>query len=71
VQCSVIFEENNLVHIVVRDPGPGFDPKQLPNPTQGEHLYENHGRGIYLINNLMDEVHFKRRGTEIHMRSRL
>ena len=70
VQCSVVFEEDRSVLIVVRDPGPGFKPRQLPDPTEGEHLYENHGRGIYLINHLMDEVHFKRGGSEIQMRTR-
>ncbi len=70
VQCSVVFEDDNSVLIVVRDPGPGFSPKSLPDPTAGEHLYENHGRGIFLINHLMDEVHFKRGGAEIRMRSR-
>jgi len=70
VQCSVVFEEDRSVLIVVRDPGPGFDPVRLPDPTQGEHLYENHGRGIYLINHLMDEVRFERGGAEIHMRTR-
>jgi serine/threonine-protein kinase RsbW len=70
VQCSVVFEDDSSVLIVVRDPGPGFDAKQLPDPTEGEHLYENHGRGIYLISHLMDEVRFRRGGAEIHMRSR-
>jgi serine/threonine-protein kinase RsbW len=70
VQCSVVFEDDHSVLIVVSDPGPGFNPKRLTDPTKGEHLYENHGRGIYLINHLMDEVQFKRGGAEIHMRSR-
>lgn len=71
VQCEVVFEENHSVLLVVSDPGEGFDPKLLPDPTKGKHLYENHGRGIYLINHLMDEVSFRRRGAEIHMRARL
>lgn len=70
VQCSVVFEENHSVSIVVSDPGPGFNPSRLPDPTTGEHLYDDHGRGIYLINQLMDEVRFERGGAEIHMRSR-
>jgi serine/threonine-protein kinase RsbW len=53
--------------IVVRDPGPGFDPNVLPSPVQGQNIYSNHGRGIYLINQLMDEVEFQKNGTEIHM----
>jgi serine/threonine-protein kinase RsbW len=54
--------------IVVRDPGAGFDPFAIPDPCNGENVYSNHGRGIYLINQLMDEVKFERNGTEIHMR---
>jgi serine/threonine-protein kinase RsbW len=56
--------------IVVRDPGPGFRPDSLPNPVVGENLFSSHGRGIYMINQLMDEVSFRRGGTEIHMRKR-
>lgn len=71
VQCSVSIENDRSVRIVVRDPGRGFKAKSLPNPTQGDGLYRSHGRGIYLINSLMDEVHFERDGAEIHMCSRL
>jgi serine/threonine-protein kinase RsbW len=55
------------VLIVVRDPGTGFDPAGLPNPVIGENVYSNHGRGVYLINQLMDDVRFFKNGTEIHM----
>jgi len=54
--------------IVVRDPGPGFDPKNLPSPIDGREIFSTHGRGIYLINQLMDEVRLLRGGAEIHMR---
>ena len=54
--------------IIVRDPGEGFDPTNLPNPTTGQNIYATQGRGIFLINQLMDEVHFEQGGTEIHMR---
>jgi anti-sigma regulatory factor (Ser/Thr protein kinase) len=36
----------------------------------GENIYSNHGRGIFLINELMDEVQFHNNGKEIHMRKR-
>jgi serine/threonine-protein kinase RsbW len=68
VQCCIACEEGGGMLIIVRDPGQGFDPLAIPDCTMGENLYENHGRGIYLINELMDEVEFKRNGTEIHMR---
>lgn len=54
--------------IIVRDPGPGFDPATIPSPIVGQQIYSEHGRGIYLINQLMDEVRFEKGGTEIHMR---
>ncbi len=65
---SVACDEDRGIMIVVRDPGDGFDPKTLPSPIQGECLYSEHGRGIFLINQLMDEVEFERGGTEIRMR---
>jgi serine/threonine-protein kinase RsbW len=67
VECDVACEEDRGMLIVVRDPGSGFDPATLPNPCMGENIYSNHGRGIYLINQLMDEVQFHKNGTEIHM----
>ncbi len=68
VECVVICEEPQGMLIIVRDPGNGFDPSSVPNPTEGDALYNDHGRGIYMINQLMDEVKFEKNGTEIHMR---
>jgi serine/threonine-protein kinase RsbW len=68
VQFCVACDETRGMLIVVRDPGPGFDPAKLPSPLIGKPLFHEHGRGIYLINQLMDEVRLERGGTEIHMR---
>jgi serine/threonine-protein kinase RsbW len=70
IECDVACDEARGMLIVVRDPGSGFDPASLPNPCQGEQIYSDHGRGIYLINQLMDEVKFLKNGTEIHMLKR-
>ena len=67
VECIVACDEQRGMLIIVRDPGEGFDPKNIPSCTMGENLYSNHGRGIFLINQLMDEVKFRKNGTEIHM----
>jgi serine/threonine-protein kinase RsbW len=67
VECLVACDDQRGVLIIVRDPGEGFDPGEIPSCTVGENLYSNHGRGIYLINQLMDEVKFRKNGTEIHM----
>lgn len=68
VECCVACDESRGMLIVVRDPGPGFDPASISSPIVGENIYSTHGRGIYLINQLMDEVRFERGGREIHMR---
>ncbi len=70
IECDVACDDHQGILIVVRDPGPGFDPAHIPNPCHGENLYANHGRGIYLINQLMDEVQFHKNGTEIRMLKR-
>ena len=67
IECCVACDETRGVLIVIRDPGQGFDPDTIPSPIHGQNIFETHGRGIYLINQLMDEVRFERGGTEIHM----
>ncbi len=61
-------EENRGILIVVKNPGSGFDPFSLPSPLQAENIFSTHGRGIFLIRQFMDEVHFANGGTEIRMR---
>lgn len=70
VECLVACDEQRGILIIVRDPGSGFDPNAIPSCTMGENLYSNHGRGIFLINQLMDKVTFRNNGTEIHMLKR-
>jgi serine/threonine-protein kinase RsbW len=67
VECYVVCDEVRGLVIVVRDPGNGFDPTVVPVPTEAQNIYSNHGRGVYLMNQLMDEVQFHKNGTEIHM----
>src|SRR6202008_3618673 len=49
------------VSITVRDEGKGFDSSAVLDPTVLENLLFTHGRGIYLMKTLMDEVSFERR----------
>ena len=60
-------ERGKGVWLIVRDQGRGFDPSTVPNPLTPQGLVAEHGRGIYLIKLLMDEVSFKRGGREVHM----
>ncbi len=68
IKCSVTTDKKRGILIVIRDPGAGFDPQKLPCPTDKQNLFSEHGRGVFLINQLMDEVRYERNGSEIHMR---
>jgi serine/threonine-protein kinase RsbW len=67
IECDVACDRKRSLLVIVRDPGNGFDPSKIPNPCVGENLLSSHGRGVYLINQLMDDVRFHKNGTEIHM----
>jgi len=68
IECSVSGDRDEGILIVVRDPGSGFDPASLPSPTDEASLHSDHGRGILLIKELMDEVKHEHNGTVIRMR---
>ena len=48
----------------------GFDPAQVPTPVAAEQLFSDHGRGIFLISQMMDRVEFGHGGREIRMHKR-
>jgi anti-sigma regulatory factor (Ser/Thr protein kinase) len=58
-------EPDKTLSILVRDEGGGFDPNDVPIPKDME---EDSNRGIYLMTSCMDEVQFRRNGTEVYMR---
>jgi serine/threonine-protein kinase RsbW len=68
VSCRCETEEE--VSITVRDEGQGFDSNAIPDPTAPGAIESSHGRGIYLMKALMDEVHFEDGGAVVHMRKK-
>ena len=69
VKCRVTVEGSAMT-VMVRDSGTGFDPGSVANPLESAGLSADHGRGLYMIRQLMDEVRFERNGAEIHMTKR-
>jgi serine/threonine-protein kinase RsbW len=68
VELSVAASSSRLT-ITVHDRGPGFVPDEyeLPDPLS----FADHGRGLYLIHALMDEVEYRRSdGTTVRMTKR-
>lgn len=70
VQCVVIVDTDGELVIVVRDPGPGFEVAAIGNPLDPENVLKPNGRGIFLINQLMDRVDFKDGGRVVEMRKK-
>ncbi len=68
VQAKVSPEE---AVFIIRDQGPGFDPHNLPDPTDPENLEKASGRGLLLMRTFMDSVEFNRVGNEVTMVKRL
>ena len=56
------------VSIAVEDEGRGFELNKIADPTAPENTGAVHGRGIYLMKALMDEVRFEEGGVVVRMR---
>ena len=66
VSIRVLFGRT-AIEMEVADEGEGFDPDSLPDPTTAERLTLPRGRGIFLIQRLVDEVRFNEKGNAICM----
>jgi serine/threonine-protein kinase RsbW len=52
--------KDDRIEVSILDEGSGFDPEKLPNPTNPQNIWKEHGRGIFLVQNLIDEVNFEK-----------
>jgi len=68
VNCQCMEGE---IAITVKDDGEGFDASSLPDPTDKAHVLLTHGRGIRLMQMLMNDVEFQENGTKVRMRKQL
>jgi serine/threonine-protein kinase RsbW len=58
------------IEITVRDRGEGFNPDNVPDPTDAQNLLKTSGRGVFFIRTFMDEVewsHHPEGGTLVRM----
>ena len=63
-------QPGNELTIVVTDQGKGFDVEKIVGNGITTDPASEHGRGIQLMKAYMDEMHFERDGSEVHMRKR-
>jgi serine/threonine-protein kinase RsbW len=60
IECSVLVSNEGLT-VILRDSGKPFDPEKIPKPQLGvpiENL-KSRGVGFFLMNKLMDEIHYE------------
>lgn len=55
------------VMIAVTDRGPGFNPQQVPDPTEHDNVELPSGRGLMLIRAFMTSVYHERNGNRLVM----
>jgi len=67
VRCTVDISPS-AIELTVRDPGQGFDTTSSDDLSEDGTNLTRHGRGIQLICGLMDEVSYRHRGTELHLK---
>ena len=51
----------------IEDEGEGFDYNNLPDPTAPENILKENGRGIFLMQNLADEMEFENNGRIVNL----
>ena len=59
---------SNSILFKVTDEGNGFDYYTISDPTLPDNIENESGRGIFLMNNLADEVIFNDKGNEVSLR---
>ncbi len=57
VEIDCVLESDRVI-VRVEDEGVGFDPKTLPDPLKPDNLLKTSGRGLFFMNEFMDEIDY-------------
>jgi serine/threonine-protein kinase RsbW len=63
--------EKNFIKLIVKDQGPGFDYKNIPDPTAPENIENISGRGVFLMSKLSDSIDFSNNGAIVQLTFKL
>ncbi len=58
VQITAKIVDGKL-NVIIKDEGPGFEPEDVPDPTDPENLLKDSGRGLYLMRIYMDDLQYR------------
>lgn len=67
VKIDFVINED-AISIYIEDEGPGFQFNDVPDPTTPDNIENIHGRGVYLMKHLADEVVFHGRGNRVEIK---
>lgn len=67
VNVNIVLK-NNVLEITIEDEGKGFNPENVPDPTNPENVERTNGRGVFLMKNLADEIQFNRKGNKVKLK---
>ncbi len=70
IEKDVILEyeiDDTKIDFIITDMGEGFDFNNIPDPTKPENIEKTHGRGIFLMNHLADEIEFEKNGSIVKL----
>lgn len=65
--CVEYSIDSDNLEFIITDQGLGFDFSQVPDPTVPENIEKSHGRGIFLMNHLADEIDFLDNGSKVKL----
>ena len=66
VKVTAAFNDK-AVSIQIADEGKGFDHEHIEDPTDEQHLHEDHGRGVYLVKHLVDTLRYNAKGNGVEI----
>lgn len=65
-KVNIQFEANEKTfQFIIEDQGPGFDYSNVPDPTKPINVEKPHGRGIFLMMKLSDDITFENKGRRV------
>ncbi len=71
VKIELAEQSNCQIAFQVSDEGNGFDYHNLPDPTAPENLMKLGGRGVFLMQQLSDDIEFMDNGSTVKIHFRI
>ena len=60
--------KGNQLHIEIFDEGEGFDFRNIDDPTKGDNIKKESGRGIHIIRSLSDSLEYNKKGNSVQLK---